>query len=150
MVRHHFSSPDYLSARFARRFFSPFSHNTEPGPRLVNEQLLLWPLFLISEVVAYESFDCAINTYPICDLLLEFGAAQLRIVREVALKSPFLRVNRNLFLSARKTGNMNVQLVLQHCCKTSWKAMLRVLLASFELVLQQIRLLQIAKSCCGR
>ena len=26
-----------------------------------------------------------------------------------------------------KTGDKNVQLVLQHCCKTSWKAMLRVL-----------------------
>ena len=26
--------PDYLSARFARRFFPPFSPNTEPGLRL--------------------------------------------------------------------------------------------------------------------
>ena len=26
-----------------------------------------------------------------------------------------------------KTGDKNVQLVLQHCCKTSWKVMLRVL-----------------------
>ena len=37
-----FTSPDYLSARFARRFFfthanffSPISPNAEPGPRLV-------------------------------------------------------------------------------------------------------------------
>ena len=155
-VRHPFSSPDYLSARFARRFFfsptpifSPFSHNAKPGPRLVSEQLLLWPLFLISEVVAYESFDCAINTYPICDLLLEFGAAQLRLVREIAPKSLF-RCEQKPILSARKTGNMNVPLVLQHCCKTSWIAMLRVLLASFKPVLQQIRLLQVAKSCCRR
>ena len=95
-----------------RRFFSPFSHNAKHGPRLVSEQLLLWPLFLISEVVAYENFDCAINTYPMCDLLLEFGAAQLRFVREIAPKSPFLCVKRSLFLSARKTGNLNVQLVL--------------------------------------
>ena len=30
-------------------------------------------------------------------------------------------------LSFGKTGNSNVQLVLQNCCWTSWKAMLRVL-----------------------
>jgi len=29
-----FPSPDYFSARFARRFFSPISLNAEPGPRL--------------------------------------------------------------------------------------------------------------------
>ena len=28
------SSPDYLSARFARQPFSPFPPNAEPGPRL--------------------------------------------------------------------------------------------------------------------
>ena len=30
------TSPDYLSARFARRFFFPFFPNAEPGHRLVN------------------------------------------------------------------------------------------------------------------
>ena len=37
-----------------------------------------------------------------------------------------------------------VQLVLQHCCKTSWKAILRSLLPRFKPLLQQIRLLQVA------
>ena len=37
-----------------------------------------------------------------------------------------------------------VQLVLQHCCKTSWKAMLRGLLPRFKPLSQQIRLLQVA------
>ena len=30
-----FPSPEYRSARFARRFFPPFSPNAEPGPRLL-------------------------------------------------------------------------------------------------------------------
>ena len=33
-LRRPFPSPDYLSARFARRFFSLFSSNAEPDPRL--------------------------------------------------------------------------------------------------------------------
>ena len=38
-----------------------------------------------------------------------------------------------------------MQLLLQHCCKTSWKAILRVLpLTPLKLVLQQMRLLQVA------
>ena len=45
-------------------------------------------------------------------------------------------------LSQGKSGNKTVQLVLQHCCKTSWKAMLLVLLASFKPIFQQIRLLK--------
>ena len=44
-ARHPFPSPDYLSTRFARRFcffrqsrfLSPFSHNAEPGPRLLRK-----------------------------------------------------------------------------------------------------------------
>ena len=32
-------------------------------------------------------------------------------------------------------------LVLQHCCKTSWIAMLRVLPTTFKPVLQQVKLL---------
>ena len=127
-VRNPFNSLDYLSARFARRFFFFFFANAdffsffpqcEAWSQSSKRAALIMTTFLISEVVAYESFDCAINTYPICDLLLEFGAVQLRIVREIAPKSLFLRVNRILFLSARRKGNMNVQLVLQHCCKTS-------------------------------
>ena len=38
----------------------------------------------------------------------------------------------------------NVQLVLQHCCQTIWKVMLRVLSPNFKPVLQQIRWLQVA------
>ena len=41
-------------------------------------------------------------------------------------------------------GNKNMQLVLQHCCTTCWKAMLRVLPPMFKPVWQQIRLLQVA------
>ena len=40
-----------------------------------------------------------------------------------------------------KTDNKDMQLVLQHCCKTSGKAILRVLPATFKPVKQQIRLL---------
>ena len=35
-------------------------------------------------------------------------------------------------LSFGKTGKKNVQLVLQHCCKTSWIAILRVLPPTFK------------------
>ena len=41
----------------------------------------------------------------------------------------------------KKRATKNVQLVLQHCWKTSWIAMLRVLPATFKPVWQQIRLL---------
>ena len=44
-------------------------------------------------------------------------------------------------LSYGKTGNKNEQLVLEHCFKTRWKAMLRVYHPRIKLVLQQIRLL---------
>ena len=47
---HPFHIPYYLSTRFAGRFvyfffsptpiFSPFSHNAEPGPRLINTRIL--------------------------------------------------------------------------------------------------------------
>ena len=49
-----------------------------------------------------------------------------------------------------KTGNKDVSFVLQHCCKTSWKVMLRVLPPGFKPLLQQIRLFQVAKSCCKK
>ena len=42
------------------------------------------------------------------------------------------------------TGNKKVQLVLQHCCKTSWKAMLRALPPTFKSFSQQIK---VAASC---
>ena len=45
-----------------------------------------------------------------------------------------------------KTGNKHLQLVLQHCCKTSWKTTLRVLPPMFQPVLQQIKLLQKVES----
>ena len=32
-----FPSPDYLAPCFARRFFSPFFPNAEPGPRLLKD-----------------------------------------------------------------------------------------------------------------
>ena len=47
--------------------------------------------------------------------------------------------------SYSKVGDKNVQLVLQHCCKMSWIAMLCVLPPSFKPVLEQIRLLQVAR-----
>ena len=43
-------------------------------------------------------------------------------------------------------GNKNLQLVLQHCCQTSWIAILHFLLATFKPVLQQVRLLQDAQT----
>ena len=42
--------------------------------------------------------------------------------------------------AAVKRVTRNVQLVLQHCCKPSWVAMLRVLPPMFDPVLQEIRL----------
>ena len=42
-------------------------------------------------------------------------------------------------------GFKNVQLVLQHCRKTSWIATLRVLLATFKHVLQQLKLGRLRK-----
>ena len=54
-------------------------------------------------------------------------------------------LSKILKLSYDKTGNKkNVQLALQHCCKTIWIATLRVLSPSFKPVLQQIRWLQVA------
>ena len=44
------------------------------------------------------------------------------------------------------TGNKKVQLALQHCCKTSWKAMLRVLPPTFKPFSQQIK---VAASCAN-
>ena len=54
-------------------------------------------------------------------------------------------LSKILKLSYDKTGNKkNVQLALQHCCKTIWIATLRVLSPTFKPVLQQIRWLQVA------
>ena len=54
-------------------------------------------------------------------------------------------LSKILKLSYDKTGNKKtVQLVLQHCWKTIWIAMLRVLSPTFKPVLQQIRWLQVA------
>ena len=71
------------------------------------------------------------------------------MVKENRNKSARRRLSRIsevwvLNLSYDKTGNKNKQLVLQHCCKTSWKATLRVLPATFKPVFQQTRLLQVA------
>ena len=46
---------------------------------------------------------------------------------------------------AVKWGNKNVQIVLQHCRKTSWIATSRVLLATFKTVLQQLKLGRLRK-----
>ena len=45
-----------------------------------------------------------------------------------------------------KTGNKHLQLVLQHCCTTSWKTMFRVLQPMFQPVSQQIKLQQKVES----
>ena len=42
--------------------------------------------------------------------------------------------------AAVKRATKNMQLVLQHCCKPSWIAMLRVLPPMFDPVLQEIRM----------
>ena len=47
---------------------------------------------------------------------------------------------QNKTKAAVKRATKNVQLVLQHCCKPSWIAMLRVLPPMFDPVLQEIRL----------
>ena len=44
-----------------------------------------------------------------------------------------------LLKATLRRGSKNVELVLQHCYKTSWKVTLRVLSLTFKLVLQQIR-----------
>ena len=44
-----------------------------------------------------------------------------------------------------KMSKKNMQLVLQHCCKKTWKAKLRVLPPTFKPFLQQIGLLQVAQ-----
>ena len=51
-----------------------------------------------------------------------------------------------------KDGRQKRALVLQpwHCYKMSWKTMLRVLPPTFKPVLQQIRLLQVAKRWCKK
>ena len=46
-----------------------------------------------------------------------------------------------------KTGNKNVHLVSQNCCRTSWKGMLGALPLTSQPIVQQIRLLQVAKIC---
>ena len=46
----------------------------------------------------------------------------------------FLWTAKRSKISFGKTGNNNVQLVLQHCCKTSWKALLSILPATFKTV----------------
>ena len=53
----------------------------------------------------------------------------------------------SLYIRYGKTGHKNVQLVSQHCCKLSWKAMLLVYQPRLKPVLQQISwLLQVSKS----
>ena len=47
---------------------------------------------------------------------------------------------QNKTKAAVERATKNVQLVLQHCCKPSWVAMLRVLPPMFDPVLQEIRL----------
>ena len=47
---------------------------------------------------------------------------------------------QNKTKAAVKRATKHVQLVLQHCCKPSWIAMLRVLPPMFDPVLQEIRL----------
>ena len=47
---------------------------------------------------------------------------------------------QNKTKAAVKRATKNVQLVLQHSCKPSWIAMLRVLPPMFDPVLQKIRL----------
>ena len=63
-----------------------------------------------------------------------------------------IKIPKKLTWNSRygKTGNKNVQLVFQHCCKTSWIAISsRVFYhPRIKLVTQQISLLQVAKSCC--
>ena len=54
------------------------------------------------------------------------------------------------FLEIHPVGNKNMQLVLQHGYKTSWIAVLHVLPPTNQPVLQQIRLMQVAKSCCTK
>ena len=43
-----------------------------------------------------------------------------------------------------------MSIVLQHCCRTNWKVMLRVLPPGFKPLFQQFRLFQVAKSCCKK
>ena len=47
---------------------------------------------------------------------------------------------QNKTKAAVKRATKNVQLVLQHCCKPSWIAMLRVLPPMFDPLLQEIRM----------
>ena len=52
----------------------------------------------------------------------------------------------SLYMRYGKTGSKNEQFVSQHCCKLSWKAMLRVYQPRIKPVLQQISwLLQVSK-----
>ena len=43
-------------------------------------------------------------------------------------------LTKSIVLKEQKTGKKNLQLVLQHCCKTSWIAMLRVWPPTFRAV----------------
>ena len=60
------------------------------------------------------------------------------------------RRRRRRFVGCSNTGSKNVQFVFQHCCKTSWIAMLRVSPPTFKPVSQQIWLMQVAKRCCRK
>ena len=52
----------------------------------------------------------------------------------------FWKIPHSCFaLKLSKLGTKNVQLVLQHCCKTKWIAMLCVLPTTFEPVFQQYK-----------
>ena len=66
-----------------------------------------------------------------------FGETCLRAdVSYSACKGPFSACNKGnrkrLHAGNRETGNKNIQLALQHCCKTRWKAMLDVLPPTFK------------------
>ena len=64
-LRHSFPSPDWLSARFARRFFfftlayffPPFSHSAEPGPRLLHMVLFVSWHFTKWNLEIWMNFD---------------------------------------------------------------------------------------------
>ena len=70
---------------------------------------------------------------------LNFGETCLRAdVSYSACKGPFSAFNkgnkRRLHAGNGETGNKNMQLALQHCCKMRWKALLRVLPPTFKRV----------------
>ena len=78
-------SLDYLSARFARRFFSPFYSKAEPGPKLLTgefvhenlcsiqkfdprqttcRQVIMKPLFFSFQLTKVLKFSCSCHVLP--------------------------------------------------------------------------------------